>query len=169
MNNIYFSNVSTIGNLYLEYVFYEFENEPILFLCKDEMDNIYFCLCSDIRYGQKWIITKCTMDILRKAIEQKIDIVSVFSHQNKCVVINMDINGNENSFQKDIKDIDPLDLPKKETYIKCDKIEVKNFLEKIENIYTSVYNCLYKVNENEKFHYSGIIENEYAELYGEAA
>ena len=61
MSNIYFDNVARIGKLYLEYVFYEFENEPILFLCSDEEKKLYICLCSDIRYGQKWIVVECGM------------------------------------------------------------------------------------------------------------
>ena len=65
MSNLYFNNVEKVGQLYLEYVFFEFESEPILFICHDQLNQTYLCLCSDIRHGQKWIITKCDTKILR--------------------------------------------------------------------------------------------------------
>lgn len=167
MNDIYFTNVVDIGNLYMEHIFYEFENEPILFLCKDKMDNIYLCLCSDIRYGQKWVITKCTIDILKKAIEKDVDISSIFLHQKKAIIINMDLQGNENSFEIDTQNIDPLDLPKKGTYIKCNKAETRNYLTALENIFMCGNNCVYDTNK--KIIYTEDIDTKYIELYGDAA
>ena len=52
MSNLYFDNVVQVGQLYLEYVFFEFESEPILFTCHDQLNQTYLCLCSDIRYGK---------------------------------------------------------------------------------------------------------------------
>lgn len=98
------------------------------------MDNIYLCLCSDIRYGQKWVITKCTIDILKKHIEKDVDISSIFLHQNKAIIINMDLQGNENSFEVDTQNINLLDLPKKGTYIKYNKAETRNYVTVLENI-----------------------------------
>lgn len=73
MNNVYFENIDQVGKLYLEYVFYEFEYEPILFLCTDKNKNLYLCLCSEIRYEQKWIITKCNMDILKLLLNKEVN------------------------------------------------------------------------------------------------
>ena len=36
MSELYFENVIEKGNLYLDHILYEFEDEPILFLCKDK-------------------------------------------------------------------------------------------------------------------------------------
>ena len=44
MKELYFENVTGIGKLYLEYIFYEFGNEPLLFLCTDAGKNLYFAL-----------------------------------------------------------------------------------------------------------------------------
>lgn len=52
MSNLYFNNVEKVGQLYLEYVFFEFESEPMLFICHDQLNQTYLCLCSDIRHGQ---------------------------------------------------------------------------------------------------------------------
>lgn len=99
MSNLYFNNVEKVGQLYLEYVFFEFESEPILFICHDQLNQTYLCLCSDIRHGQKWIITKCDTKILRALITAEID---------------------------------PLDLPKPGTFIRCNKEKAQNYLLQLE-------------------------------------
>lgn len=128
MNNIYFDNVIQIGRLYLEHIFYEFESEPILFTCVDEEKNIYLCLCSDIRYGQRWIVTKCSIITLKALIEEEIDIASAFLTSSNIIAITMDIRGNESSCVIENEKIDRLDLPKEGTYLRCDKEKAKNYL-----------------------------------------
>ena len=45
MNKIlYFENVTNVGNLYLQHIFNTFEYEPILFVCSDDYNNLYFCI-----------------------------------------------------------------------------------------------------------------------------
>ncbi len=64
MNELFFENVSGVGNLYLDYVFDEFNGEPILFMCKNSVGGLYLCLCSEIRYEQRWVIIKCSTSLL---------------------------------------------------------------------------------------------------------
>ena len=128
MSNLYFDNVVQVGQLYLEYVFFEFESEPILFTCHDQLNQTYLCLCSDIRYGQKWIISKCNTKILRALITAEIDIVTAFLKQQKAIVVVMDMNGEEESYEINTKEIDPLDLPKPGTFIRCNKAKAQNYL-----------------------------------------
>lgn len=128
MNNIYFDNVIQVGRLYLEHIFYEFESEPILFSCVDEGKNIYLCLCSEIRYGQRWIITKCSISTLKALIEEEIDIASAFLINPSVIAIDMDLQGHENSCIIENDKIDRLDLPKEGTYIRCDKEKAKDYL-----------------------------------------
>ena len=125
MSNLYFNNVEKVGQLYLEYVFFEFESEPILFICHDQLNQTYLCLCSDIRYGQKWIITKCDTKILRALITAEIDIVTAFLKHQKAIVIDMDMEGTEKSYEINTEEIDPLDLPKPGTFIRCNKEKIK--------------------------------------------
>ncbi len=42
VNNLYFDDVIQIGRLYLEYIFYEFESEPVLFTCIDEQKKYIY-------------------------------------------------------------------------------------------------------------------------------
>lgn len=167
MNNIlYFDNVKDIGNLYLEYIFFEFESEPILFLCVDEEKNIYLCICSDIRYGQRWIITKCSISTLESLINEEFDIASAFLLTQNVIAIDMDLKGNEISYIIERDSIDKLDLPKEGTYIRCDKIKAKKYLydkklefsdkpfnleENMTLIYKTVESYTFKIEENETF------------------
>ena len=63
--DIYFSDVLGIGNLYIEHVFYEYD-EPVLFVCIDKNNNRYLCSCS--RLSEQWLIG-------RAADEQIIDVI----------------------------------------------------------------------------------------------
>lgn len=128
MSEVYFDNVIGIGKLYLEYTLYEFENEPILFLCSDEERRLYLCICSDIRYIQKWIITECNIDTLKALIKQEIDIASAFFLHQKVVIINMDLQGNESNSETEVSELDELDLPKRGTFVKCNTEEAYNYL-----------------------------------------
>lgn len=128
MRNKYFGNVVQVGDLYLDYIFYEFENEPILFICSSEDEKIFLCLCIDIRYGQKWIITECSLETLRSLINKKMDITSAFLTSLKAIMINMDLQGRETSYEINMKDVDPLDLPEEDTFIKCDEKSAHTYL-----------------------------------------
>lgn len=128
MNNIYFDNVIQVGKLYLEHIFYEFESEPILFSCVDENKNIYLCLCSEIRYSQRWLVSKCSITVLKALIEEEIDIASAILSAPKVIVIDMDLHGHESSCIIERDKIDRLDLPKEGTYIRCNKEKAQNYL-----------------------------------------
>lgn len=128
MNEIYFDKVEQIGRLYLDYIFFEFESEPILFSCVDDEKKLYLCLCSEIRYGQKWIVTKCELSTLRALIEEKMDIASAFLLKDKVIIINMNLQGDESSYIIASDEIDRLDLPKEGTYIRDNKEDAKNYL-----------------------------------------
>lgn len=132
MKELYFENVIGIGNLYLDYVFYEFENEPILFLCTDDKKSLYFCLCSDIRYEQKWIIMQTNLSVLKTLIEEEVDIASAFLASKNLTVITMDLQGSEKSYIVKIDEIDRLDLPKEGTFIRCNQEEARCYLWKKE-------------------------------------
>lgn len=128
MNKVYFKNVVEIGNLYLDYVFYEFESEPILFTCADSKGEIYFCHCSDIRHEQIWFITRCDIDTLNALVNKYIDIASIFLKSERIIKIIMDLQGKERSQIICPNQIDSLDLPKPETYLRCDKEKAEDYL-----------------------------------------
>lgn len=70
----YFKQVTGLGDLFLEHRFMEFEREPILFTCVDAKGNTFLCLCTEIRYKQKWIVLKCDSTTLSSLIERKMEL-----------------------------------------------------------------------------------------------
>lgn len=118
MKELYFENIVNIGNLYLKDILFEFECEPILFICSDDNNQTYICVCSDFRNGQKWVVGKCSEYDLDKLIHKKIDITSVFLKNDKLVVICMDTQGNLTSDFIDSNDIDRLLLPQEGLYLR---------------------------------------------------
>lgn len=128
MKELYFENVTGIGNLYLDYVLYEFEKEPILFVCADTEEALYFCYCKEIRYEQKWLIVKATTAVLQELIEEEKEILEFIQSASKVIIITMDIRGCEDSVEVRAADIDPLDLPQPGTFVRCDKEAARNYL-----------------------------------------
>lgn len=118
MDKLYFKNVVTVGNLYLEYILFEFENEPILFICSDDLSNTYLCVCSDFRGHMRWVVARCPVNILRMLLRRRLTINSAFRLPNNVVVIDRDNKGNETSALIDRQFINPLDLPDPEFMVK---------------------------------------------------
>lgn len=174
MSEIYFERAADIGTLYLEHIFYEFEGEPILFTCTDDVKNTYLCLCSDIRYEQKWIVVQCGILQLKALIEEETDIASVFLSAKKAAVISMDLQGKECSEMKDINSVDRLDLPEEGTFIRCDKNKARNYLWKkqYELLYEQlkeIWNLIPDIDETVSSYYSvlknSIVFSRQMELY----
>ena len=149
---LYFENVTNIGNLYLQHIFNTFEYEPILFVCSDDYNNLYFCICSDFRYTQKWIIVKTDVDILNKLVSGKMDILSVFTSKEKMIEVVASANSDIYYEQKNINDINFLDLPKAGTLLKCDIEEYNKFIKKYSQLTYDVRNN--NQIENKTFSYS---------------
>ena len=132
MNEVYFENVTGIGDLYLEHIFYEFESEPILFVCEDKSDKLYLSLCSEIRGRQKWLLSQCSVNLLKLLLNEKIDVASAFRINSEIFIVEMDLKGNEKSYKEITEDIDELDLPKAGIYVRCEKEEAENYIWKKE-------------------------------------
>lgn len=133
-NELYFENVAGIGDLYLEYVLLEFEAEPILFTCVDRCGQLYICLCSEIREEQRWIVSGCTLTVLRKLLMQQCDIVSVFCQYAELTVIRRNIMGEEESSVIGKASVDPLDLPESGVLLQGDLAAAVRYLEEKEYV-----------------------------------
>lgn len=128
INELYFENVAGIGNLYLEHIFLEFCYEPIFFTCVSDKGNLYLCLCSEIRGGQKWVVSKCNIDTLQALINGEMDMASALCMQEQLILITRDLRSTEQSSIIDTADADPLDLPKAGTLLECDTMSAMDYL-----------------------------------------
>lgn len=128
MDKYYFNNIEGIDDLQLECIFYEFEEEPILFLCKSDKGELYFCLCSEIRGGQRWILVKTRLENLIPLAEKRMDIATFYLKSKNIIIIDMDLEGNESSKIIDSNMIEKVDLPKDGIFIKCNNTDISEYL-----------------------------------------
>ena len=111
---------------------YEFEDEPILFICKDKDGNRYLCHCAEIRGERRWVLIEISLELLKSLIEEEMDIASAFLSQEKAIRIRMDLQGCEKSSVIDTAKMDRMDLPKEGTLVRCDKEKAREYLHKSE-------------------------------------
>lgn len=128
MNEAYFKNLDHIGSLFLDHIFLEFENEPILFTCHDIHKKIYICLCSEMRYELKWIIATCELSALHSLINRTCDIASIFLIPPSVTQVVLNLDGDEQIQSIPRNKIDELDLPQKGVYLKCDTNSAMDYL-----------------------------------------
>lgn len=128
MNDVFFRNITNIGDLCLDHIFFEFESEPILFTCTDNANKIYLCVCSEMRHFQKWVLSECSLLNLAAMIDEKIDITTTFLKANELITIISDIHGHEVSQVIRSNEIDPLDLPQSGTFLKYNKDNSRRYL-----------------------------------------
>lgn len=84
---IYFKNISALGDLQLEKILFEFDKEPMLFVCLDKRKNRFLCLCIDNIFSQSWMITQVSSRLLIQLIEDQISIYQAFEKSNHKVLI----------------------------------------------------------------------------------
>lgn len=130
---LYFENIPTVGDLYLEDVFNVFEDENILFTCTNEKHELYLCVCYEIRGALKWIINKIDGGDIAKLINKEITINDAFrlGSDKKIRIIFTYENGEKVDFPE-LKEIEEL-LPTKGVYLKID-----NNIEKIKSKYNAI-------------------------------
>lgn len=133
----YFENILNIGDLYFGYDFLNFEGEPILFTCYDNQNQLFLCLCSDIRREQKWIISRTSVCELERLITNKSDIYAALTTQANVVVVLRHLDCSETNTIIPTCELDELDLPKRGIKLRCNQKDAIDYLEKLKEI-----NCI---------------------------
>ena len=85
----------------------------MLFTCKDLEENLYLCICCDIRDEQCWIISPTTADKLIKLIKNKISLFDAFHSDFVFVAVWKKDYKKEKIEKIDFNDIDLYDIPDK--------------------------------------------------------
>ena len=145
----YFTDVVGIGDLYLDYIFFEFEEEPILFVCVDRCGYLYLCICTEIRYEQDWVITFVDQEQLTELVQQRRDIHSIFSEAKKIIFIKTNADESESSEEVSYKTLDPLELPNRGVYFQCDVAEAMSYLKDKARTFRKIVNSEERIGAGE--------------------
>lgn len=80
---IMFKKVRGYGDLMMEFDFFSYNGQPILFVCKNEAGERFLCSCCKLSY--EWVITPVTMAEIQKLLDGDIAIRDVFVKPNKTI------------------------------------------------------------------------------------
>ena len=132
--NPYFSNVPCIGDLEIDYIIVENEC-PIVFICKDRNNDLYFCNCVTMQNVQKWAITKISKETIMNYFKNEISNYEIFknsSHKIYIVTWNFGYKKENNKIVSSDKVLDD-DLPPRDSYLYADEGEFDDYIELLEN------------------------------------
>lgn len=129
--DLYFQDVPDIDSLYMEQILFSYENIPIVFVCTDNKNFRYLCVCDDIIEEESWIIVKINNLKLLEILNDYSTVLSAFA--GKKVII-----AHRNFYQKpqydimNYSDINKDDLPVCDQFLEM-KDHLNRYIDKIRN------------------------------------
>ncbi len=145
-----FFNIKNIGKLFLDYVFFKFEMEPLLFTCVDKDKHLYFCHCYKMLYEQKWFVVPVEIQNIEMLIRKKLDIRSLILNTDKFINITVYPSGREVKKWVSPKDDSVFqDLPDAGVFLECDEEDAL------------LHICEFKLRNYHKLHPKQIILADY--------
>ena len=117
MKKVYFNDVPNIGDLSLEKVLFSFESIPIVFICTNETNEKFLCLCNDVIEEECWMISKISVSKLLDILYDKITVFNAFKTSDHDIII---ATQNQNNLIYEVKtfdEIDALDLPDENEFL----------------------------------------------------
>ena len=129
-NNLYFKNVPDIDSLFMEQVLFSYERIPIVFVCMDNKENRYLCVCDDIIDEESWLIVKINNSELLEILKDKTTVLSGFKNK-KIIIANRKFNQDIKYDVTEYSNISDDDLPVRDQYLEM-KSSLKTYIEKIE-------------------------------------
>lgn len=134
----YFQTIPDIGKLFIEEILFEFDKEPIVFVCRNDKKNRYLCLCTDSIESYSWMVTPISIDTLIELLMDKIAILQAFRQSPNEVYILDKLDDKINIRKYKFKDIPQDELPDEN-----EKLENKNVNGYLSKLYGEQnVNCL---------------------------
>jgi len=113
--------------VYFLYTIDEFEYIPIVFVCCDDSNNLYLCLCSEIRKKAHWTIVSCVQSTtILNMCKGKIPMYDAFKTDKKVYSVEYTDEKSGMKYKEvDFAEIDPTDLPDEGYYFDTDDETIK--------------------------------------------
>lgn len=144
---VYFENVPNIGDLKIDEVFFDFEYVPILFSCIDNNNNLYLCVCAEIRKTQQWVISPISSKLLIEMLQDKITIFQAFElSYNSKIFAEYSKDSGITYKSIEFQGLDLLLLPEKDEYLEDEESFVEYINSLNDNYQTISLN--YSISDN---------------------
>lgn len=114
---LYFINIGELGNLYIDKILFEFENIPIVFICKNDNNDMCLCLCTDSITEYTWLVTKININLLNQIMHDEVFVYEGFKNSNESIYL---INQKDNHFLYNkylFSDLPKSELPEDKIYL----------------------------------------------------
>lgn len=122
MNNTpYFQTTLDIGDLYLNQVFNTFEDESIVFVCTDQCNRYYLCICYELRDSLNWVINQVPINVILNIIDKTMSLYEaiMYGEQDK-ILCSYDYRNGEQYHYVPKKELDDNILPVKGVMLQPD-------------------------------------------------
>lgn len=133
MNKNYL-HLENIGYLTLQKVLIEFDI-PSLFVCNDENDKTYLCLCTDSsNYPYHYLIVETDKKTLIEMLKNKITMYEAFKAKGENAYIskrNTQQLVESETLKIKIKDVKDMDLPLKGAYFELSNRYIKKYIQEL--------------------------------------
>lgn len=141
------------NNFYFLFSITEFEGIPILFIARDDFNDIYLCDCVEFRDFQRWIISKTSLNALKLVIEKKLTVFDALKKDDSLKIIATYNYSSGKTIQEKIafENISQEDLPEQGAYA-C--MISENALENLNLLRTLIH------EQNKENKYGNVIVNE---------
>lgn len=158
MKEKYFERVCNLGDLYLEKVFMKFEDENILFICRDENGERFLGVCYEMRYELKWVLCKITKETILQMLINNITVYECFEKQDNVLLITYSEKQGEMSRWNALGNVERRILPDKDFYLKYDMKKDAYYLNICYEIFNekNVVENFLKLEEASYVHKSGV-------------
>lgn len=131
---VYFPDVPKYGDLYLDAVLLEFEVVDLMTILRNERGDYFFCVCCEIRWEQRWIISPATWDEIRQFLQNKISARAFFVQGEKIEVVK-NYKSNAKSYSISLvsaEDIHRDYLPDGDAFLEAETHEWDEYLAKMD-------------------------------------
>lgn len=139
INDLFFSNVPTYGDLYLDAILLE-DVYIVVSILKNKKGKYFICICCEVRTEQRWIISPISKIEVQEFLTNKVPAKMFFKQGEKIMVVRNYETKTESFSLLMANEIDENYLPSDDSYLDAEPGEWDEYLE-------SISKCILKNDE----------------------
>ena len=106
-----FCKAQYYGQLNIEKVLFEFEREPIVFICNNTEGVRFVCVNTGYGFEPCWIVAKVSIPTITRMLKDEISVLDAISKTKDKVLLLKEVNGEVEIKRLRYEDIDHSELP----------------------------------------------------------